>query len=117
MEIYYNPTCNSCRVALSYLEKEGIRPTIREYLKQPLTRKELKELLEKIGIKAEELVRKNEPIFVEKYAGKTLSNDEWISAMVENPILIQRPIVISGNVAIIGRPPEKVIEFAEKKNH
>lgn len=112
--MYYNPSCSTCRVALTYLEKEGKHPLIREYLKQPPTTRELKELIRKLGIKPEELVRKKEPIFEQKYAGKTLTDDQWIEAMVKHPILIQRPILIQGNKAIIGRPAEKVIEFGKE---
>ena len=109
MEIYYNPKCSTCHVALDLLEKKGVKLTIREYLKEPPTKTELKELIRKLGIRPEELIRKKEPIFTEKYKGKTLTDDQWIAAMVENPILIQRPIVIEGNKAIIGRPAERVI--------
>ncbi|MEK6902692.1 MAG: arsenate reductase (glutaredoxin) [archaeon] len=114
MEIYYNPKCSTCHVALDLLEKKGVKLTIREYLKEPPTKTELKELIRKLGIRPEELIRKKEPIFTEKYKGKTLTDDQWIAAMVENPILIQRPIVIEGNKAIIGRPAERVIEIIEK---
>lgn len=115
MEIYYNPKCSTCHVALDLLEKKGVKPDIREYLKEPPTKTELKELIRKLGIKPEELIRKKEPIFSEKYAGKTLTDEQWITAMVENPILIQRPIVIEGNKAIIGRPAERVIEIMQEK--
>ncbi len=115
MEIYYNPRCSTCKVALSYLEKGTHDIHIREYLKEPPTQTELKGLIKKLGIKPEELVRKKEPIYQSTYAGKTLTDNEWIAAMVKNPILIQRPIVIEGNKAIIGRPAERVIEFEKGK--
>ncbi len=82
-----------------------------EYLLEPPTKEELKVLIKKLGIQPEELVRKKEPIYLEKFEGKTLSNTQWITAMVKYPILIERPIVVKGNKAVICRPPEKLLEF------
>lgn len=80
-------------------------------METPPTEGELKEIIQKLNIKPIELIRQKEKIFQEKYAGKTLSNKEYIQAMIEHPILIERPIIINGDIAIIGRPPIKVLDI------
>ncbi len=82
-----------------------------EYIKTPLTQKEIKELLKMLGMKAEEIVRKGEPLFKEKFASKKLTETQWIKVLSKYPILIERPIIVKGNKAIIGRPPENVLKF------
>lgn len=109
--IYFNPRCNTCRNALEILKKKKADVKIIEYLKTPPTYEQLDELLKMLKIEPEELIRRKEKIYQEKYEGKKLSRNEWIQAMVENPIFIQRPIVIKGTKAIIGRPAEKVLEI------
>jgi len=79
-----------------------------DYLKNPPGEKELRDLLVKLDMEPEELVRKGEDIYKEKFKGKKMGDDDWIKAMVKNPILIERPIVVNGNRAILGRPPENV---------
>lgn len=106
--IYHNPRCTKSRATLALLEDRHIQPTIVEYLKTPPTAAELKAIIGKLGIKPEDLVRKGEDIYKEKYAGKSLTDAQWIDAMVRDPILIERPIVVSGARAVIGRPPENV---------
>lgn len=111
MKIYHNPRCSKSRQTLSLLIDNDVDPEIFEYLKTPPTAKELSEIINMLGIKPIELVRKGEAIFKEKYKGKELSDKAWIDAMVENPKLIERPIVIDGNQARLGRPPELVLEL------
>lgn len=111
MQIYHNPRCSKSRETLSMLKKQGIEPEIVLYLDNPPSKKELKEILSKLGISAEQLVRKTEAIFKEEYKGKTLTEAQWIKAMTEHPKLIQRPIVIKGKRAMIGRPPECVLKM------
>lgn len=111
IKIYHNTRCTKSREACSILEKKKAKAEIIEYLKTPPTVKELKELLKMLGMKAEELVRKKEPLFKEKFASKKFTEAQWIKVMVENPILIERPIVVKGNKAIIARPPEKLVDF------
>ncbi len=110
-KIYHNPRCSKSRQTLQLLRENGIEAEIIEYLKDVPTEKELKEVLEQLNLKAVDIIRKGEAIFKENYKGKDLTNDEWIKAMVENPKLIERPIVIKGNKAVLGRPPEKVLEL------
>lgn len=111
MKIYHNPRCKKSRETLSLLQEKNIDPEIVKYLDTPPSEKELKDVLYKLGIPAEKLVRKTEKIYKENYKGKELSETEWIKAMVNHPKLIQRPIVIKGEKAVIGRPPENVLEL------
>ena len=111
MKIYHNPRCTKSRETLQLIENKGQQPTIVEYLQTPPTKTELKEIISKLGIRPIELIRTNEADFKENFKGKDLSDDEWIEAMVAYPRLIERPIVINGKKAVIGRPPEKVLEI------
>lgn len=108
MKIYHNPRCSKSRQTLQLIQEKNTAVEIIEYLKTPPTEKELEELLKKLNIDAEALLRKSEAVFKEKYKGKTLTNKEWIKAIVQHPTLIERPIVVKGNKAVIGRPPENV---------
>jgi len=108
MKIYHNPRCSKSRETLKIIEKAGEEVEIIEYLKIVFTEKELTDLVAKLGIPAEKLVRKGEAIFKEKFKGKTLTDEEWIKAMIEFPKLIERPIVVKDNQAVLGRPPENV---------
>jgi arsenate reductase len=109
--IYHNPRCGKSRGALALLQDEGVTLQIVEYLKDPPTRDELKALVRKLGIKPEQLVRRGEDVFKQKYAGKVLNDDQWLDALLRDPILIERPVVVRGERAVIGRPPEKVREL------
>lgn len=82
-----------------------------DYLSTPPTQKEIKDLLKKLGMKAEEIVRKGEVLYKEKYKNKEISEAEWIQILSVNPILIERPIIVNGDRAVIGRPPERVLEL------
>lgn len=96
------------------LEEYGADAEVVHYLETPPTQKLLKELLQKLGMKAEDIVRKSEPLYKEQYAGKKLTNAEWLKILSRNPVLIERPIVVKGNKAVIGRPPERVKELLGK---
>ena len=106
--IYHNPRCTKSRATLALLEERHIQPKVIEYLKTPPSAAELREIVGKLGIKPEQLVRRGEDVYKAKYAGKTLTDAQWIDAMVKDPVLIERPIVVSGAKAVIGRPPENV---------
>lgn len=111
IQVYHNTRCSKSREACSILQDENIEFETIEYLKTPPTQKKIKELLKMLGIKAEELVRKSEPLYKENYSAKKLTEAQWIKVMADNPILIERPIIVKGDKAIIGRPIEKVAEF------
>jgi arsenate reductase len=108
LTIYHNPACTKSRETLALIRERGHEPQIVEYLKTPPSEAELTAIVRKLGIKPLELVRTGEQVFKDNYKGKTLSDKEWIKAMVANPILIQRPIVVRGEAAPIGRPPQDV---------
>lgn len=115
IKFYTKPTCSTCRTALQLL-KENCDEEIEsvEYLINTPTQKELKELVKMLGIKPEELVRKKEQLYKEKYEGKKITGTEWIRILSKNPILIERPIIVKGNQAIIGRPVERIVEFVRE---
>ncbi|MEQ8625485.1 MAG: arsenate reductase (glutaredoxin) [Vicingaceae bacterium] len=108
MKIYHNPRCRKSRETLKLLEENSSDIEIIEYLKTPPSYAELKDVLMKLNMPASGLIRKSEAIFKEKFKGKEFSEEEWIQVMVENPKLIERPIVVRNNKAVIGRPPENV---------
>ena len=110
-KIYHNPRCSKSRETLGILKENGIDAEIVEYLKNTPSEKELKTILTQLNLKAVDILRKGESVFKENYKGKDLSNDEWVQAMVEHPKLIERPIVVKGNKAVLGRPPQKVLEL------
>lgn len=111
MIIYHNNRCSKSRCAIDFLNEKGIDFTIVEYLKDVPTKKELEEIIQKLGIKPEELIRKGEDQFKENFKGKPLSDDEWIEAMLKFPKLIERPIVIRNNKAVIARPTERILDL------
>jgi len=111
MELYHNPRCSKSRAALSILNEKNIEIEIKEYLKVVPSFEELKSLIGKLGIKPQDLIRKGEADYKENYKGKELSDTEWIEAMVKYPKLIERPILINGDKAIVGRPPESILEI------
>lgn len=115
IQILYNPRCSKCREALSLLEGENCEIEIVEYLKDSITKKELKNILAKLGLKAVDIVRKKEELYLKKFQNKKFTNEEWIQVLLENPILIERPIVIDGYKAIVGRPPELVVDLINRK--
>jgi arsenate reductase len=111
--LYHNTRCSSSRAALKLLEDAGKKPEIVLYLEKPPSAAELKELLTKLGIGPRALMRSKEPIYKELgLADPALSDAALIRAMAENPILIERPILIAGKRAVIGRPPERILEIA-----
>jgi len=108
MKIYHNSRCSKSRCTLDIITENKKEVTIVEYLKNPLTISELANLLIKLNMPAKDLIRKGEADFKENYKGKELSEAEWLDAMVKFPKLMERPIVVKGDKAVIGRPPENV---------
>lgn len=109
--IYHNPRCSKSRQTLQLIRDAGIEPRVVEYLKSPPTVEELKATLRKLKLEPLAAIRRTEAAFKELGLDRDVSRDEAITAMVENPILIERPIVVRGNRAVIGRPPENVKEL------
>ncbi|MFQ5582234.1 MAG: arsenate reductase (glutaredoxin) [Mariprofundaceae bacterium] len=107
--IYHNPRCSKSRQTLALLNERGIEPEIIEYLNTPPSEVELDRILTLLGREPEELMRKGEDEFKEYFKGKNLSRAEAIALMVQNPKVIERPIVINGDKAAVGRPPESVL--------
>src|SRR5690606_7473295 len=109
--LYHKPNCSTSLATLKMIKEQGVQPELRLYLEQPPTQKELAELLKKLGSKPIELVRTKEKLYKDNYEGKKLTKKEWQKILSENPILIERPILIKGDKAILGRPPERVLEL------
>lgn len=108
IQILHNPRCTKSREALHFLESEGIQPEEIRYMEHPLTAEEIKSILKKLGIPAIEWVRKNEAIFKSDYKDQNLTDDQWAEAMAKHPKLIERPVIINGDKAVIGRPAENI---------
>ena len=108
IQILHNPRCRKSREGLSVLEESGKEFEVIKYLEDKLTNEQLIEIIGKLGIEPIELVRKNEAIWKTDYKSKELSDAQIISAMVENPKLIERPIIIKEHKAVIGRPAEHI---------
>ncbi|MDR3680053.1 MAG: arsenate reductase (glutaredoxin) [Flavipsychrobacter sp.] len=109
--IYHNNRCGKSRAALAILQQSGKEFKSINYLQDVPTAAELSAILKKLGITAHDLIRKTEAVYIENYKGKELTEQEWIQAMVAHPILIERPIIVSGNRAVIARPTEKIYEI------
>jgi arsenate reductase (glutaredoxin) len=111
LKIYHNPRCQKSRQTLELIRSKGQEPEIVEYLKDVPDKKEMELILAKLNLKPTDILRTKEQLFKEKFKGKKFTDAEWIEVMIEYPVLIERPIVIKDNKAVIGRPPENVLEF------
>ena len=112
LTLYHNPRCSKSRGALELLEQRGLNPTVIRYLDTPPSASELKQILTRLGISPRQLLRRGEEEYETlNLAEPTLSDAEIIEAMVAHPKLIERPILVAGDVAVVGRPPEKVLEI------
>jgi arsenate reductase (glutaredoxin) len=110
--IYHNPKCSKSRQTLELLSTKDITPTIIEYIKNPPTVEKLKEILSQLGITPRDLMRKKEDTYKKLVLGTpSLTNKDLIDLMIEHPILIERPIVIANGKAVLGRPPEQVLDI------
>ncbi len=110
--IFHNPRCSKSRQTLGLIEEKGLTPTIVEYLKDAPTKATLKTLLKELGLKPRDLMRKGEAVYKDlNLADGNKTDEELIEAMVKNPILIERPIVMTSKGARLGRPPESVLEI------
>ena len=110
--IFHNPRCSKSRQALGLLQEQGIEPEVVEYLKTPLSSQTLQNLCQKIGVNVVDMMRTKEREFKELGLGdRGVTDDELLQAMTQNPILLERPIVVCGDKAVIGRPPENVLKL------
>jgi len=110
--IYHNPRCSKSRATLALLNERGVDPEIIEYLATPPDAKTLDQILKKLKMEPRDLMRRKEAPYKENNLGdESLSRDALIQAMIDNPVLIERPIVLSGGKAALGRPPEQVLDI------
>ena len=112
IKIYHNPRCGKSRCALQEISASGREFETIEYLKTPPDASELRQILSLLDKKPLEIIRQKEPVFVENFKGKSFSDDEWINIMLENPILIERPIVVAGDRAWVARDAGSLAEVA-----
>ena len=108
MKIYHNPRCRKSREGIKYLESKKINFEVIDYIKNNLSSEQIRNILKKLQLKPIELVRKNEAIWKEKYKGKDFSNDQLIKILSNEPKLIERPIIVSEKLGVIGRPAENI---------
>ena len=109
MNLYHNPRCKKSRAGLEYLKNQGVEPKVVKYMKEDLlTEDKLKNLLMKLNRKPQDIIRTQEKVYKDNFKGKNFTEDEWVKILVENPRLIQRPIVESKYKAVIGDPPQNI---------
>ena len=111
MKIYHNPRCSKSRETLQIIKDAGAEVEIIEYLNAIPTVDELKMILMKLNLRPKDIIRKGEVVYKEKFKNSDFNDDEWVKIMIEYPKLIERPIVVKGNKAILGRPPENVLDL------
>ncbi len=111
MKIYHNPRCSKSRQTLQLIKDAGAEVEIIEYLNEIPSPEELKTILMKLNLSPKDILRKGEAVYKEKFKNSNFNEDEWIRIMIEYPKLIERPIVIKGNKAVLGRPPENVLDL------
>ncbi len=108
IKIYHNPRCKKSRAGLAYLKEKGVEFEIIEYLKNPIGEDELKDVLIKLNAKPQEMIRTQEEVYRKQFKGKNFTDDEWVKIIVENPKLIQRPIIVKKYKAVWADPPENL---------
>lgn len=114
IKILHNNSCSKSRGILEFLDENGVAFEIIDIINEPLSEMELRTVLKKLNCPVKDIVRTNEKLFQEKFRDKNLEDDDLIQMLLQNPSLIQRPIIIKGSVAMIGRPVENVKFFIEK---
>lgn len=113
IKVLHNAHCSKSNAVLEYLEEKKIGFTVINIINEPLSVLEIKTVLKKLNQNISEIIRDNEKLYKEQFADKDYSDEEWLNILSENPSLLQRPILIKGSEAIIGRPIEKVVDFIE----
>jgi arsenate reductase (glutaredoxin) len=111
MKIYHNNRCSKSRQTLELINKSGKEVEIIDYLKQTPSKEELEAVLKKLCLRPEQIVRKGENVYKEQFANKAYTDKEWLDILTAYPVLIERPIVVHGDKAVIGRPPENVLSI------
>jgi len=111
LRIYHNARCSKSRAVCALVAERGLHAELVDYLQNPPSKEELRELAAKLDMAPSELVRRGESAFKERYAGQTLSEEQWLEALAAHPILLERPILVRGAKAVIGRPPERALEL------
>lgn len=111
LTIYHNPRCRKSRETLALIEGNGHTPEVIKYLEQPPTPEELKLILAKLDMDVRDVIRKGEQVYKDKYKKADFTESEWLQILAEEPKLIERPIVVKGSKAILGRPPENVLKL------
>lgn len=111
MHYYHNPRCKKSREGLQLLEEKGLQPEVILYMTEPLSPMDLEDILVKLNIDAEDLIRSKEAVWKEEFKDKELSEDELVLAMIEYPQLMERPILVNGDKAVIGRPTENLLDI------
>lgn len=111
ISIYHNPRCSKSRQAKAILDEQGVEYKVIEYLKDIPTKEDFKKVLMKLNLRPQDILRKGEAVYKEKFKTAQFTDEEWIEVMLEYPKLIERPIVVKQNKAIVARPPEQVLEL------
>lgn len=111
MKIYHNPRCSKSRETLKIIKDAGAEVEIIEYLNEIPAKEELKLILMQLNLKPIDIIRKGEAVYKEKFKNSNFNDDEWLKIMMEYPKLIERPIVVKGNKAVLGRPPANVLDL------
>ena len=111
LKIYHNPKCKKSREGLKYLQDKGISVEVVNYINEGISEQELKDIIKKLNLKPEFIVRRQEDLYKKELKGREFTEIEWIRILAENPKLIQRPIVVSRHKAVIAQPPDKVEEL------
>jgi len=111
LKLYHNPSCPKCVAALEYMQKRGIKVQAIQYFRSPLSETELGAILLKMDKEPREIIRVNEPVYIQRFKDQTFTEREWIRILIQNPQIIQRPIVVSKYKALIADPPERIEEL------
>lgn len=109
IRIYYNPRCSKCRETVALVTERGYTTELVEYLLNPPSKEELRDLLSKLNMQPQELLRKGEEVYKLNYSGRSLNDEEWLEVLLAHPVLMERPIVVRGNKAVVARPAEKAL--------
>lgn len=111
IEIFHNPRCGKSREGLNILEDSGKDFIVRKYMDEPMTLEKMQKVINLLKIQPIELIRQNESLWKENFKDKNLSDKKLVELMIEHPKLMQRPIVVNGNQAVVGRPPSKITDI------